>query len=36
MIPWYWTIISWAIGEVMGIFTIIICMGSGEQEKKSR
>lgn len=36
MVPWYWIPISWAIGEVMGIFTIIICMGSGEQEKKSR
>ena len=36
MVPWYWIPISWAIGVVMGIFEIIICMGSGEQEKKSR
>lgn len=32
MVPWYWIPISWAIGEVMGIFAIIICMGSNDKK----
>lgn len=27
MIPWWWLLIAWVIGELMGFMTIIICMG---------
>ena len=33
MIPWWWALIAWVIGELMGFGTIIICMGSGDKEK---
>lgn len=34
MIPWYWVPVAWVIGELMGFFTIIICMGSGDKTKE--
>ena len=34
MIPWWWAPVAWVIGELMGFFTIIICMGSGEKTKE--
>lgn len=34
MIPWWWALIAWVIGELMGFFTIIICMGSGDKTKE--
>ena len=36
MVAWWWLLIAWAAGELMGFFTIIICMGSGEKEKGDR
>ena len=35
MIPWWWLLIAWAVGELMGFITIIICMG-GNSEKEER
>ena len=35
MIAWWWAVIAWVIGELMGFFTIIICMGSGDKNKKA-
>lgn len=34
MIPWWWAPVAWVIGELMGFFTIIICMDSGEKTKE--
>ena len=34
MSPWYWALIAWVIGEIMGFTTIIVCMGSGDKEKE--
>ena len=35
MIPWWWALIAWVIGELMGFGTIIICMG-GNSKKEER
>ena len=32
MIPWYWAVIAWVLGEIMGFVTIIICMGTEKDE----
>lgn len=34
MIAWWWAVIAWVVGELMGFFTIIICMGSGDKTKE--
>lgn len=36
MIPWWWALIAWVIGELMAIAEVIICMGgkSKEEERK--
>ena len=34
MIPWWWAVIVWVVGELMGFLTIIICMGREEKEKE--
>ena len=34
MIPWWWAPVAWVIGELMGFFTIIICMGRGDKAKE--
>ena len=34
MIAWWWAVIAWAVGELMGFGTIIICMGGGKKEKE--
>lgn len=36
MIPWWWALIAWVIGELMGFGTIIICMGSGDKEEEMK
>lgn len=36
MIPWWWLLIAWVVGELMGFITIIICMGGGDKEKGDR
>ena len=36
MIHWAWLILAWVIGEIMGAATIIICMGSGDKERKRK
>lgn len=37
MIAWYWALIAWVIGEIMGFMTIIICMGSTDKaEEKAK
>ena len=35
MIQWWWTLIAWVVGELMGFGTIIICMG-GNSKKEER
>ena len=32
MVSWYWVLIAWVIGEIMGFVTIIICMGTEKDE----
>lgn len=32
MIPWWWALICWVLGEVMGFMVIIICMGSNDKK----
>ena len=32
MIPWWWALICWVLGEVMGFTVIIICMGSNDKK----
>ncbi len=36
MVGWGWLIAAWAIGELMGFATVIICMGSGDKDEKNR
>ena len=33
MIPWWWALIAWVIGELMGFGTIIICMGGKQKDR---
>ncbi|MBO7711131.1 MAG: hypothetical protein J6S83_11725 [Lachnospiraceae bacterium] len=35
MIPWWWALIAWVIGELMAIAEVIICMG-GNSKKEER
>lgn len=35
MIPWWWALIAWVIGEIMAIIEVIICMG-GNSKKEER
>lgn len=35
MIPWWWALIAWVIGELMAIIEVIICMG-GNSKKEER
>lgn len=35
MIPWWWALITWVIGELMAIAEVIICMG-GNSKKEER
>ena len=35
MIPWWWALIAWVIGEIMAIAEVIICMG-GNSKKEER
>ena len=35
MIPWWWALIAWVIGEIMAIIEVIICMG-GNNKKEER
>ena len=35
MIPWWIALIAWVVGEIMAFATIIICMGSGDKNKKA-
>lgn len=35
MIPWWWALIAWVIGEMMAIAEVIICMG-GNSKKEER
>ena len=34
MIQWYWALIAWVIGEIVGFMTIIICMGGKKQTER--
>lgn len=36
MIPWWWLLIAWVIGELMGFMTIIICIGRDTAEERER
>ena len=36
MIQWYWALIAFVVGEVMGFITIIICMDGGIREQDER
>lgn len=36
MIAWWWAVIAWVIGELMGFGTIIICMGSGDKAEEKK
>ena len=36
MIPWWWALIAWAVGEIMGFITIMICMGNGDKEEEEK
>ena len=36
MVGWGWLIAAWAIGELMGFATVIICMGSGDKAEKRK
>lgn len=36
MIPWWWAPVAWVIGKLMGFFTIIICMGSGDKTEQNK
>lgn len=35
MIPWWWALIAWVIGEIMAIIEVIICVG-GNSKKEER
>lgn len=34
MIPWWWALVAWVIGEIMGGMCIIICMGSWDTKEE--
>lgn len=36
MIAWWWAVITLVVGELMGFFTIIICMGSGDKTEERK
>ena len=36
MIQWYWVLIAWVIGEIMGFVTIIICLGGKSPEENEK
>lgn len=36
MIPWWWALIAWVIGELMAIAEVIICMGGNSKEEKRK
>lgn len=34
MIPWWWALIAWVIGEIMAIIEVIICMGGNSKKEE--
>lgn len=36
MIPWWWALIAWVIGELMAIAEVIICMGGNSKEEERK
>ena len=36
MIPWWWALITWVIGEIMAIIEVIICMGGNSKEEERK
>ena len=36
MIAWYWAVIAFVLGEIVGFMTIIICMGKKDAEENEK
>lgn len=34
MIPWYWTLVAYAAGQLIAVAAIALCAGGKEQEHK--